>query len=442
MTRVVVVGGGLAGISAALACADGGARVTLLESRGWLGGATFSLERDGLVLDNGQHVFLRCCTAYRDFLDRLGVSSDVTLQPRLDITVLTPGGRTSRLRRDDLPAPFQLARSILRFGPLGFRDRVRLGPAMLALRRLRLEDPTLDETTFGAWLADHGQSSESIAGLWDLIALPTVNLPAAEASLALAAKVFKTGLLEEADAADVGYSRVPLRQLHGDTGAHALEASGVEVHTHAKVLSLGQGGRVSWHGGSADADAVIVAVPHEDAVGLLPAGALGESVDPLRLGWSPIVNLHVVYDRRVTEHTFVAGVGTPVQWVFDRTESSGLVRGQCLAVSLSGADPYAERSVDELRSEFVPALAELFPAARQAEVRSFFVTREPRATFRGVPGTASHRPGPRTSLPGVFLAGAWTNTGWPATMEGAVRSGVVAARAALGAGSVRTELAA
>ena len=442
MTRVAVVGGGLAGISAALACADGGAQVTLLESRGWLGGATFSVERDGLVLDNGQHVFLRCCTAYRDFLDRLGVSSDATLQQRLDIVVLAPGGRASRLRRDGLPAPFQLARSIAGFGPLRRRDRVRLGPAILALRRLRLDDPSLDGTTFASWLADHGQSPESIAALWDLIALPTVNLPAREASLALAAKVFKTGLLEETDAADVGYSRVPLRQLHGEAATKALAAAGVETHLRAKVGAIGTAGRVAWQGGSVDADAVIVAVPHEDAIELLPPGALPAGVDLSRLGASPILNLHVVYDRRVTEHAFAAGVYSPVQWVFDRTESSGLRDGQCLAVSLSGALAYADRSVEELRAEFVPALADLFPDARAAEVVSFFVTREPRATFCGVPGTAAHRPGPRTLLPGLFLAGAWTDTGWPATMEGAVRSGVAAATAALGAGSIPTELAA
>src|SRR5262249_42208634 len=155
-------------------------------------------------------------------------------------------------------------------------------------------------------------------------------------------------------------------------------------------------------------------------------------------GSSPIVNLHVVYDRVVTGHAFAAGVRTPVQWVFDRTRSAGLDQGQCLAVSLSGADAYISRSVEELRAEFLPALAELFPAARDAEVLSFFVTREPRATFRGVPGSAAHRPGAATRIPGLYLAGAWSDTGWPATMEGAVRSGIAAAEAALGiTGSAR-----
>jgi squalene-associated FAD-dependent desaturase len=443
VSRVVVVGGGLAGIAAALECADAGASVTLLEARPRLGGATFSVEKDGLWLDNGQHVFLRCCTEYVAFLRRLGVEGDAVLQPRLDIPVLSPGGRVSRLRRGRLRPPLHLARSLLRFHPLPMAARLRLGPAVLGLQRLRPGDPALDEQTFGGWLERHGQSAAAVEGLWDLITLPTVNLPAREASLALAAKVFQTGLLERADAADVGYARVPLQRLHGDAAARALAAAGVRVHEKARVGAVraaASGVAVSWAGGTLDADAAVVAVPHEDAVELLPDGALPDGVDPLRLGVSPIVNLHVVYDRRVTSHAFAAGAGSPVQWVFDRTASSGLPEGQCLAVSLSGADAYIGRSVEELRAEFVPALAALLPGARGAEVVSFFVTREPRATFRGVPGTAAHRPGPVTRVPGLYLAGAWTDTGWPATMEGAVRSGRAAARAALGAPPAAGEL--
>jgi monoamine oxidase len=254
----------------------------------------------------------------------------------------------------------------------------------------------------------------------------------------LATKVFQTGLLDESDASDVGYARVPLQRLHGDAAERALAASGVTVHTKARAFSVTpDGSRVAlaWSGGALTADAVILAVPHEDAGGLLPPGALPDGVDIARLGASPIVNLHVVYDRPVTEHAFAAGVRTPVQFVFDRTDSSGLGEGQCLAVSLSGADAYISRSVEELRAEFVPALAELFPRARGAQVLSFFVTREPRATFRGVPGTAAHRPGTQTRMRGLYLAGAWTDTGWPATMEGAVRSGLAAAHAALGVAS-------
>src|SRR5690349_10324825 len=153
--NVGVVGGGLAGIAAALELADAGASVTLLEGRPRLGGATFSVEKEGLWLDNGQHVFLRCCTAYRDFIRRIGAEGDVVLQRRLEIPVLAPGGGTAWLRRNGLPTPLHLAQSILRFRHLAPRDRLRLGPAVLALRRLRLSDPALDQQTFGAWLDAH-----------------------------------------------------------------------------------------------------------------------------------------------------------------------------------------------------------------------------------------------------------------------------------------------
>jgi squalene-associated FAD-dependent desaturase len=417
--RAIVVGGGLAGISAALELADAGAEVTLLEARSRLGGATFSVERDGLWLDNGQHVFLRCCTAYIALLRRLGVESDVVLQERLSIPVLAPDGRRGELSRTGLPAPLHLASSLLRYPFLSPTERLRTVPAALGLGRIDLDDPALDERTFGAWLRDHGQSAGAVEALWNLITLPAVNLPADEASLALGAKVFKTGLLERADAGDIGYAAVPLQRLHGDAAKRALAEAGAEVRVGAAVTTLDE----------LDADAVVLAVPHQAAAALLPDGAVPN--DPSGLGASPIVNLHVTYDRRVTDLPFAAGIRSPVQFVFDRTGSSGLERGQHLAVSISGASGYESRSVGDLRAEFEPALAALFPAARAARIERFFVTREPEATFRGVPGTHRLRAGTRTAVPGLFLAGAWTDTGWPATMEGAVRSGRAAAREAL-----------
>ncbi|HLY82419.1 MAG TPA: FAD-dependent oxidoreductase, partial [Acidimicrobiales bacterium] len=228
--QVVVVGGGLAGMTCALACADGGARVTLIERRGRLGGLTWSFRRQGRWYDNGQHVFLRCCTAYLGFLQRIGAAEDVVLQDRLAIPVLRPGGPTGWLRRSrHLPAPFHLGASLARYPHLPMADRLRLVRAALALARVDLEDPGLDEQTFGAWLETHGQRRVAVEALWDLIALPTVNLPASQASLSLAAKVFQTGLLTEAGAGDVGWSAVPLGRLHGDRGGLALAAAGVEV---------------------------------------------------------------------------------------------------------------------------------------------------------------------------------------------------------------------
>jgi uncharacterized protein with NAD-binding domain and iron-sulfur cluster len=164
---------------------------------------------------------------------------------------------------------------------------------------------------------------------------------------------------------------------------------------------------------------------------MLPAGALADPGRLRDLGTSPIVNLHVGYDRRVMELPVVATVRSPVQFVFDRTESSGLSRGQLLAVSLSAADEDIARRPEELRARFLPALAALFPAARSAVVERFVVTREPAATFRAAPGVAGLRPGAATALPGLALAGAHTATGWPATMEGAVRSGHAAAHEVL-----------
>jgi hypothetical protein len=171
-------------------------------------------------------------------------------------------------------------------------------------------------------------------------------------------------------------------------------------------------------------------VPHEAAPQLLPPGALDEA-RTARLGSSPIVNLHFHYDRPVLHEPFAAAVGSPLQWLFDRTRPSGIDHGQLVSVSISGADREIGASQADLRQRYVPAMQRLLAETRQARLLDFFVTREPRATFRAEPGVGSLRPGTRTPVRGLYLAGAWTDTGWPATMEGAVRSGLAAARAVL-----------
>jgi hydroxysqualene dehydroxylase len=434
--HAVVIGGGLAGLAAAIHCQDAGVRVTLLESRARLGGATWSTERRGLVVDNGQHVFLRCCTAYLAFLRRLGVMDKVVLQPRLAVPVREPGGRTSWIRRSGLPAPAHLAPSLLRFAPLTWRGRLQAARTVLRLRALDLADPALDMRRFGDWLRAQGESEAAIDGFWDLLIRPTLNRPAREASLALATKVFQTGLLTEADGADVGWSAVPLQALHADPAERLLREGGADVRRRAKVTRLEPAGpgrhAAVWVGGERiEADALILAVPHDAAAELLPRGG---KVDPealAGLGASPILNLHVVFDRPVLDLPFVAAMGSPLQWIFDRSASAGLNGAQYLAVSISAADEYDGLSVEELRAIFLRAFHELLPASRSAALCDFFVTREPVATFRQVPGTKPLRAGTDSGWPALSLAGAWTDTGWPATMEGAVQSGLAAAQRTL-----------
>ncbi len=432
---VVVAGGGLAGISAALALADAGLRVTLLEARGRLGGATYSFQRDGLWLDNGQHVFLRCCTAYREFIERIGSGDLVTMQRRLDIPVIHPERGVSRLTRSALPAPLHLGPSLAGYRHLGRLDKLRVVRSAAALARLDLGDRSLDEQTFGRWLRDQGVSARALESFWDLIVLPTLNLPSDEASLWQSAMVFQVGLLTDGPAADLGYATVPLGEAHSARAATALATTGVDVRLNSAVSEIERPATDAVYlrvgGQRIAASALVLAVPHEQAARLVPAAVHANAESFADLGHSPIVNLHVIYDRRVMDHAFAAGVGSPVQWVFDRSAAAGLTIGQCLAVSLSGATAYAERPTEELRAMFVPELARLFPRAAEARVTAFYVTREHRATFRPSPGTLRLRPRATTADPRVALAGAWTDTGWPATMEGAVRSGRQAARSVL-----------
>ncbi|WP_369231452.1 hydroxysqualene dehydroxylase HpnE [Streptomyces sp. R21] len=437
----VVVGGGLAGITAALALADAGVRVTLLEGRPRLGGLAFSFQRGDLTVDNGQHVYLRCCTAYRWFLDRIDGAPLAPLQDRLDVPVLDaegrPGRRLGRIGRTALPVPLHLAKSLATYPHLSLAARAKVGRAALALKGLDLADPALDAQNFGTWLAEHGQSERAIEALWDLVGVATLNAVAGDSSLALAAMVFKTGLLSDPGAADIGWARVPLGELHDTLARKALDSAGVRTEVRTRVTSISPNGNGRWSvqvpGERIDADAVVLAVPQRETHDLLPEGALDAPERLLEIGTAPILNIHVVYDRKVLARPFFAALGSPVQWVFDRTEASGLRQGQYLALSQSAAQDEIDEPVAVLRERYLPELERLLPGARGAEVKDFFVTRERTATFAPTPGVGRLRPGARTKAPGLYLAGAWTATGWPATMESAVRSGVGAAGAALSA---------
>jgi squalene-associated FAD-dependent desaturase len=459
--RAVVVGGGLAGITAALRLADAGLAVTLVEGRPRLGGLAFSFRRGQLWVDNGQHVFLRCCTAYRGLLQRLDAVPLVNLQRRLDVPVLDAAGvpedaaamegsrgmRLGRLRRAPLPVPLHLAGSLARYPHLSPAERLGAARAALALRGLDPADPALDTRSFGDWLREQRQSPRAVAALWDLVGIATLNARADDVSLALAAMVFKTGLLSDPGAADIGFSRVPLGAIHHDAARAALERAGVRILLRTRVTEIKAGDQGAVHtlqvegerlpegADRLEAESLVLAVPQDAAYALLPAGALSAPERLLELGTAPILNVHVVFDRPVLRRPFFAALGSPVQWVFDRTEHSGLAAslpgGQYLALSQSAAGAEIDKPVAELRRTYLPELGRLLPAAREARVVEFFVTRERTATFAPAPGSGSLRPGARIRTPGLYLAGAWTATGWPATMEGAVRSGHAAAGEAL-----------
>lgn len=450
--RVVVVGGGLAGVAASIECLRAGTEVVLLEKRSYLGGATWSFSRGGLRFDNGQHVFMRCCSAYRSLLSSLGVTHMTTLQPRLDIPVLRPGRRPSRLWRSSMPVPFHLAGSLLRYSPLSHRERLVAARLAWQLSRIDPTGPEVDDLSFGEWLTAHaGRSTAGLDALWDPILRATCNLAASECSLAMAAKVVGTGLFESSASADLGWSRVPLSELH-DVPARALLGrlgASLRIGTPVDRVERDLSGKLSVTAGAEkiDADAVILAVPHTSLEPLLPEGV---GVGPLQgLGTSAIVNVQIVYDRTVTSRAVAACLESPLQWIFDRSEAVGLTRPeagspgggppgpresdprQCLGISMSAADELLPLRPADLARTVEGELARLLPGARGATVLDSVVTKEREATFAPRKGTSRLRPGPVTSAPGLILAGSWTSTGWPATMEGAVRSGITAANAAL-----------
>jgi squalene-associated FAD-dependent desaturase len=458
--HVVVIGGGLAGITAAIGLRDAGATVTLLESRPRLGGAASSYARAGMMIDNGQHVFLRCCSSYQELLARLGVTGQVAIQDRFDVTVLSGAGpsdadggvRSARLRRNGLPSPLHLAGALATSPLLSLAERARVGRAALAFRFADPASPALDRQRLGDWLAARGQDEVARRRLWDLFIISALNIGGDDANVGLAATVIKTALLGRRDAADIGMAKVPLGRLHADATSDLLARLGADVRLGARAAAIepltGGGFRVALSRGEAGADepaatgadtpetagqpiladGVVLAVPPAQAARLAGSTGLTTAAAWEQLGSSPIVNVHVIYDRQVMKLPFVAAVDSPVQWVFDKTRQSGLEAGQYLAVSLSAADDYVDMPTAALRELFVPELERLFPAAAGAGISDFFVTRERRATFRQAPGSGALRPGAATSVPGLVLAGAWTDTGWPDTMEGAVRSGHNAAQ--------------
>lgn len=432
--RVVIVGGGLAGIASALGCRDAGFDVTLLEARPRLGGATYSFRRNNLTVDTGQHVFLRCYTAYTALLHRLGTLGHTRVQRGFRVPVLRPDAPGWVMRRANLPAPAHLLPALLGHRTLTWRERVTAGRTALALRGLDPDDPALDDIDFRTWLRGRGESERAVATLWGMFCVAALNAPPDQASLGPAVKVFRTGMLDTSTGVDIGVVERPLSEVHGAPALRCLRRAGIDVRLRSKVTDVD----VDEHGhhlvtpeAGAEplrADSVVLAVPHAAAAKLLAGRTLPNAVDWTDLTSAPIVNVHAHFDRPVTDLELAATVDSPVQWLFDRTRAAGADRGQYLVVSLSAAQEVVSERSARLRERFLPALSALLPRVRQAHTLDFFVTREPAATFLPEPGSRALRPRARTGVPGLVLAGAWTDTGWPDTLEGAVRSGDNAAR--------------
>jgi squalene-associated FAD-dependent desaturase len=451
---VVVVGGGLAGISAAIELAEAGLRVTVLEARPWLGGATCSFARRGLTIDNGQHAFIRGCEAYLDLLAKLGVLSSVAIQDRLDLTVL--GGAAQRtppsqpaLRSSDLPAPLHLASALAGYRHLTGAERVKAATAAMALLFTAPPRRGGRYQSFGDWLGRRGQDENAQRMFWDLLSVAALGLPSAEADLGLAAAAIRT-VLRGRHNADIGIPVVPLSRLHASPAIPLLSRLGCRVLLGMRAASceLSRNGGYdvavapAAPGGSAEpvsdarprvihAAAVVLAVPAWEAAELAPAELAADAAAWARLEPSPVLSLHVVYASKVTSLPFAAVVDSPVRWVIDKTGAAGLHTGQYLAVSVPAAEKFVDLPSSRLRAELLPELQRLFPAAADAEVEDFFTTRERRGFFRQGPGSQRLR-ARQPGLRGLALAGGWTDTGWPDTMEGAVRSGLGAAWKVLG----------
>ncbi len=437
----MVIGGGLAGLSAACALADRGVAVTLLEKRPYLGGRAFSFHdaESGRHIDNGQHIYLACCTAYTDFLRKLGVLERTIIQRRLHTVIVDGEGRRGALTAAPfLPSPLHLLPSFLAYPHLGLGDKFRAASAILSIMRTdrAKHREALDAETFRDWLIRHGQSERSIAALWDLLTLPVFNDTVDVVSAYMGLMFFQDGMLSGRHSADIGVSRVGLTQLVADAASDYLVARGGEVLTSCNVTSIAvEDNTVTGlvvDGEFAPVNAVVAAVPWDALARLLPLqGALQECLAPsAALEWAPIINVHIWYDRTIIDEPFLAVLDSPVQWVFNRSRIEGQPgTGQHLCISVSGAWEHARMSRDALRELFLAEVARVFPAAENAAVERFMVVRQPIATFRCTPGAQSLRPPQATPVAGLTLAGDWTQTGWPATMESAVRSGLLASEA-------------
>jgi squalene-associated FAD-dependent desaturase len=455
--HLVIVGGGLAGLAAAAALAERGVRITLLESRPRLGGraSSFHDPATGELVDNCQHVSMACCTNLADFCERVGTADLFRREP--SVVFLGPDGRISRLRAGVLPAPFHLSGSFLGANYLNWSDKLRVAHGLARLRSARDDRPG---ESFADWLLRHGQTVRTINLYWATVLVSALNERLDRMDVGHASKVFLDGFLRNRDGYQMEIPLVPLGELYGNRLESWLRSRGVAVRltTGVRTVEHDEAGGVSGvllrSGGRIDADFVVLAVPFDRVRGLLPddlAARLPGLSGLDAFESSPITGVHLWFDRPVCPYDHVVTVGRLIQWVFNHTAIQGRPAsdegGQYLQLVISAAYDLLPLSKEAIRDAILSELAEIWPAARAARLLRSWVVTEHGATFAVRPGIDALRPPQRTPVPGLYLAGDWTATGWPATMEGAVRSGYRAAEGILEdmgrpANFVRPELAA
>jgi squalene-associated FAD-dependent desaturase len=432
---VAIVGGGLAGLAAGCALAEAGLRVTIFERRPYVGGRASSYEHPGTgeVVDNCQHVLLGCCTNLIDFYDRLGVSGKIRWFDEL--TFIEPGGRTSRMAPSFLPAPMHNVPTFLGAKMLSVSDKVGISRAMAVMSRGLPEDSSED---FLSWLRRHKQTERAIERFWKTVLVSALNEDLDRMSVRYATQVFRESFMKSAAAGRMGLPSIPLSDLYGNAIEY-IRARGGEVLLRSSVNAIGpKQDRVGVLTGSSEQqfDFVILAAPFQNVASLLPSD---ESASPVRQQLakfepSSITGIHLWFDREVTPLPHAVLLDRTIQWMFHKSKfherrQENAAQGSYVELVVSASKLLVQKSREEILELATRELTEFFPTVREAKLMKATVIKEIYATYAILPGLDKYRPAAKTQWPQIFLAGDWTATGWPATMEGAVRSGYLAAEA-------------
>jgi squalene-associated FAD-dependent desaturase len=434
---VAIAGGGLAGLAAGCALAESGFRVSLFERRPYLGGRASSYEHPGTgeVVDNCQHVLLGCCTNLLDFYRRAGVQDKIRWYEKL--TFLEPGGRASVIAPSALPAPLHTAWSFLRADCLNLSDKLAISRAMAALAP---STPADRGESFLDWLKRHGQTDQAIERFWKTILISALNEDLDQVSVPYAAQVVRESFLKSAAAGRMGIPTVPLTELYGTAGDY-IRARGGEIQLRAGVESFrddASGVTVKANGQEQKFDYLVSAVPFDVLNRMLPDDPLAAplATELGQFSTSPITGIHLWFDRQISDLDHAVLLDRTIQWMFHksrliqaREKSAQANGGSYVEFVVSCSRSLVEKSKSEIVDLAVKEAQEFFPAARDAKLLKSTVIKEVHATYSPRPGIDKYRPKPATVWPRIFLAGDWTATGWPSTMEGAVRSGYLAAGA-------------